>query len=150
MPPPPLPSRSGPSAAAQPTATPAPVTTAYGAGGAGPSGGILELHNGVRARHHAAALSWSPSLEASAQQWASRLVSECSFHHSGPGENLAYGQQSWDDVANAWYSEVGGGPAAGEAGTTPAWRGRSVVALALGAGRACPPPAPWPLTPGMA
>lgn len=73
------------------------------------SGDILSLHNSYRARHSAPPMSWSSSLQASAQQWSNHLAAACSFYHSsssGVGENLAYGQRDWTQVAAAWYDEV--------------------------------------------
>ncbi|PNH04104.1 Cell wall protein PRY3 [Tetrabaena socialis] len=73
------------------------------------SSDALSLHNQYRAAHHAAPLSWSSSLESSAQSWASQLASGCQFSHSGwtgLGENLAAGYNTWADAAFAWYDEI--------------------------------------------
>ena len=44
---------------------------------------ILDLHNSLRARHHAPPLVWSQDLVASAQNWANNLANSCTFYHSG-------------------------------------------------------------------
>ncbi|EFJ44913.1 hypothetical protein VOLCADRAFT_64274, partial [Volvox carteri f. nagariensis] len=72
---------------------------------------ILSLHNQYRASHHAQPLSWSSSLESSAQSWANNLAGGCAFYHSGTqgvGENLAAGRRysDWAQAASAWYQEI--------------------------------------------
>ncbi|KAG2500871.1 hypothetical protein HYH03_001632 [Edaphochlamys debaryana] len=70
---------------------------------------ILDMHNYYRARHHAPAMAWSTSLEASARAWGEELASYCGFEHSGTngvGENLAAGQANWQQAADGWYNEI--------------------------------------------
>ena len=68
---------------------------------------VLEFHNQVRARHGAGPLTWSPTVAASAQAWAS----SCNTNHGSAtganyGQNLAWGVIA-DEVAAAqlWYRE---------------------------------------------
>lgn len=73
---------------------PPPATTSGGdnGGGSTPSSDIqayLDGHNNVRAKHGAAALTWSDKLAAAAQKWADHCVFEHSGGSLGPyGENL--------------------------------------------------------------
>jgi uncharacterized protein YkwD len=70
----------------------------------------LRAHNNERAKHGAAALTWSTTLEAAAQKWANK----CVFKHSGGtlgpyGENLAAGTGSAYSIASAvgsWNAEA--------------------------------------------
>ena len=73
---------------------------------------ILTLQNAKRSRHCAPALTWSNTLAAAAQAWASG----CSIKHSDPGtrpnqgENLAWGSGSFSTASSSvdrWYNEVG-------------------------------------------
>jgi len=69
----------------------------------------LDSHNGIRAKHGAAALTWSTELEAAAQKWANN----CKFVHSGGavgpyGENLSAGTGSAFGISQAiqlWIDE---------------------------------------------
>lgn len=65
---------------------------------------ILKVHNKLRAKHHAPALTWDKKLATYAQNWSNK----CEWHHSGGpyGENLALGYPNWSSVINGWYSEV--------------------------------------------
>jgi len=73
---------------------------------------LVEAHNRVRAKHCAAALSWSPRLAQVAQHWANTLRDKgCMFAHSGGtfGENLAAGTSGTlgpEEVVKMWYDEV--------------------------------------------
>jgi len=72
----------------------------------------LDAHNRYRARHCAAALTWSPKLAEVAQRWANALRDRgCQFGHSGGnyGENLAAGTKGTLDPASVvkmWYDEI--------------------------------------------
>lgn len=72
----------------------------------------LDAHNRYRAKHCAAALTWSPRLAEVAQRWANALRDRgCQFGHSGGnyGENLAAGTQGTLDpvaVVKMWYDEI--------------------------------------------
>ena len=73
------------------------------------SGEVLAAHNALRAKHGVPALSWSPKLAASAQEWANG----CVFEHSSTnnGENLAQGTSgaySPAQFVNDWYGEISG------------------------------------------
>ncbi|KAJ8083589.1 hypothetical protein PM082_009464 [Marasmius tenuissimus] len=74
---------------------------------------VLKAHNDFRAKHGAAALTWSDTLASAAQTWANK----CVFQHSGGavgpyGENLAAGSgggynalsgvKSWTDEASSY------------------------------------------------
>jgi len=65
----------------------------------------LQAHNEYRALHGAPPVTWSTSLEASAQAWADT----CPDGHSssGYGENMAYASYSLtpQNVVGLWYSE---------------------------------------------
>ncbi|SNX82593.1 related to PRY1 - strong similarity to the plant PR-1 class of pathogen related proteins [Melanopsichium pennsylvanicum] len=69
---------------------------------------ILSIHNADRAKHSAAALTWSSTLTSAAAQWASG----CKWAHTpnNPyGQNIAAGTSSTfgaADSANMWYDEV--------------------------------------------
>eukprot|EP00955_Chlamydomonas_euryale_P052678 355237-Chlamydomonas_euryale.AAC.13 len=76
-----------------------------GSGGTNTAGDVLSMHNSLRAQHGSPALAWSQALVASSQSWANHLASTCTFYHSGPGENLASGYNSWQDVISAFYNE---------------------------------------------
>jgi uncharacterized protein YkwD len=72
----------------------------------------VDAHNRYRARHCAAALTWSAKLAEVAQRWASALRDRgCQFGHSGGtyGENLAAGTRGTLDpgtVVKMWYDEI--------------------------------------------
>jgi pathogenesis-related protein 1 len=70
------------------------------------SGEMLQAHNSLRAKHGVPALSWSPSLAATAQDWANRCVFE---HSNNGGENLAQwtsGAYSAASHVRGWYDEI--------------------------------------------
>lgn len=75
---------------------------------------MLEGHNAVRERVGVPALSWSPSLAQTAQDWAEYLVATRAFFHSPDnqdGENLyaiSGGTASPNDVVSAWAQEASG------------------------------------------
>jgi len=79
---------------------------------ASPAAAWVDAHNRYRAKHCAAALSWSAKLAAVAQRWANSLRDRgCAFGHSGGsyGENLAAGTSGTLDaesVVKMWYDEV--------------------------------------------
>lgn len=83
-----------------------PGASSSGVTGSGPDA-VLAAHNAYRARHGAAALTWSAPLAANAQGWADT----CNFEHSGvanAGENLAAwsgGGRSAVDMVDRWYAE---------------------------------------------
>ncbi|GJN89763.1 hypothetical protein Rhopal_002752-T1 [Rhodotorula paludigena] len=82
-----------------PVATPAPADPVEAS--------ALAIHNQLRARHDAPALTWSTELASAAQTWANA----CVFEHGGgaglgAGENLAAGYGSVDAAVQAWYDEV--------------------------------------------
>jgi hypothetical protein len=89
-------------------------TAAESAGGGG-HGSIadrfLAAHAAARAKHCAAALTWSDTLAAYAQRWADHLKSNgCTFGHSNGqyGENLGAGTQGTLDpeaTVRMWYDE---------------------------------------------
>ncbi|MFG1790226.1 CAP family protein [Nocardia sp. NPDC049149] len=65
---------------------------------------VLELHNTVRAKHHAPALTWNAEAASFAKKWADR----CEFGHSPDrkyGENIAMGYRSWDEVMKGWVDD---------------------------------------------
>jgi len=64
---------------------------------------VLSVHNNLRARHQASPLSWSSSLAAGAQSWASG----CEWGHAGveEGENLAIGYPSVEAAMQVWADE---------------------------------------------
>jgi uncharacterized protein YkwD len=72
----------------------------------------VDAHNRFRAKHCAAALTWSAKLAEVAQRWANALRDRgCQFGHSGGayGENLAAGTRGTLDPASVvkmWYDEV--------------------------------------------
>jgi len=72
----------------------------------------VEAHNRLRARHCAAALTWSTKLAELAQRWANALRDRgCQFGHSHgtTGENLAAGTIGTLDpgtVVKMWYDEI--------------------------------------------
>ena len=72
----------------------------------------VDAHNRYRARHCAAALTWSAKLAEVAQRWANALRDRgCQFGHSGGnfGENLAAGTKGTLDpgsVVKMWYDEI--------------------------------------------
>jgi len=72
----------------------------------------VDAHNRFRARHCAAALTWSAKLAEVAQRWANALRDRgCQFAHSGGnyGENLAAGTKGTLDpgsVVKMWYDEI--------------------------------------------
>jgi glioma pathogenesis-related protein 2 len=74
---------------------------------------LLNAHNNFRAKHCVPAMTWSDSLAASAQQWASGCkMNGGAFVHSGvPGENLRWssppGGQGDGAVTASWYNEIG-------------------------------------------
>jgi uncharacterized protein YkwD len=74
--------------------------------------GWVDAHNRYRAKHCAAALTWSPRLAEVAQRWANALRDRgCQFGHSGGnyGENLAAGTKGTLDPASVvkmWYDEI--------------------------------------------
>jgi len=103
--------RTGPdSYAGIPSAEPARAGGARAA--ASPAAAWIDAHNRYRAKHCAAALSWSAKLAAVAQRWANSLRDRgCAFGHSGGsyGENLAAGTSGTLDaesVVKMWYDEV--------------------------------------------
>ena len=103
--------RTGPdSYAGIPSAEPARAGGARAA--ASPAAAWVDAHNRYRAKHCAAALSWSAKLAAVAQRWANSLRDRgCAFGHSGGsyGENLAAGTSGTLDaesVVKMWYDEV--------------------------------------------
>ncbi len=73
---------------------------------------FVDAHNGYRAQHCAAPLTWSPALARVAQQWANSLRDQgCKFGHSNGkyGENLAAGTSGTLDanaVVAMWYDEI--------------------------------------------
>ncbi|MBF0442554.1 MAG: hypothetical protein HQK54_11665 [Oligoflexales bacterium] len=73
------------------------------------SGGIVESHNTLRARHGAAPLTWSSTLQQSAQRWASTcpVPGPNAHSHSGYGENIYFSSASpsSSEVVNSWYGE---------------------------------------------
>lgn len=96
---------------------PAQGGTGYGGGGGDFATRILQAHNTVRANHGAPALSWSPQLQASAQEWAQYLQGQgCGLQHSpqgryNAGENLWGGGAGFDipkATVDGWYwCEIG-------------------------------------------
>lgn len=72
----------------------------------------VDAHNRFRAKHCAAALTWSAKLAEVAQRWANALRDRgCQFGHSGGkfGENLAAGTKGTLDPASVvkmWYDEI--------------------------------------------
>lgn len=60
-----------------------------------------------RAKHSAPALSWDPKLAAAAQAWVHSCPSGLSDNPYG--ENMAWGYDSFQEAAGAWYAEVGSG-----------------------------------------
>lgn len=72
----------------------------------------VDAHNRFRAKHCAAALTWSAKLAEVAQRWANALRDRgCQFGHSGGnyGENLAAGTKGTLDpgsVVKMWYDEI--------------------------------------------
>jgi len=92
---------------------PPPATTSGSddGGGSTPSSDIqayLDGHNGVRAKHGAAALTWSDKLAAAAQKWAEHCVFEHSGGSLGPyGENLAAGSGDYSIASGikSWADE---------------------------------------------
>lgn len=58
-----------------------------------------------RAKHNAPALTWDPKIAAVAQSWADSCPWGLSEHKYG--ENIAWGYNSFGDVLEAWYNEVG-------------------------------------------
>jgi pathogenesis-related protein 1 len=102
--------------------------TAGAAAGAGTSGGadgetgrlagMTAAHNAVRARIMSPKpepalppVSWSPDVARTAQAYADKLATDCSFAHSmapGLGENLAYYEgimSKAEDVVEGWAAE---------------------------------------------
>jgi uncharacterized protein YkwD len=85
---------------------------AAGTGGHGDAAAWVDAHNRYRAKHCAAALTWSAKLAEVAQRWANALRDRgCQFGHSGGnyGENLAAGTQGTLDPASVvkmWYDEI--------------------------------------------
>jgi hypothetical protein len=76
------------------------------------SSAMLSAHNAYRARHGVPPLSWSTTLAAGAQQWASACTrSGSGFGHSPDafrsyGENLSWGtSQTPGQAVNSWYAE---------------------------------------------
>jgi len=63
----------------------------------------LELHNTLRAEHHAPPLIWDDQLA----NYALNYASKCHFQHSHGsfGENLAAGYPSVSAAIHAWYDE---------------------------------------------
>jgi len=74
--------------------TPPPTTTPSDNGGGDSTSqsdiqAYLDAHNTLRAKHHAAPLTWSSTLASAAETWAKRCVFEHSGGKLGPyGENL--------------------------------------------------------------
>ncbi|MEM9979164.1 MAG: S-layer homology domain-containing protein [Cyanobacteria bacterium P01_D01_bin.2] len=71
---------------------------------------LLTAHNRYRVEVGVPALTWSPTLTASAQQWANQLAAEGAFYHSNTnsGENLAAGTTgaySLTDLVDLWGAE---------------------------------------------
>jgi uncharacterized protein YkwD len=72
----------------------------------------VDAHNRFRAKHCAAALTWSTKLAEVAQRWANALRDRgCQFGHSNGsyGENLAAGTSGTLDpgsVVKMWYDEI--------------------------------------------
>lgn len=108
-------SSSSPSSSAAPTkpksTSPSPSSTHSGSA-ASPTSSVsasaaayLDPQNSLRAKHNAAAFTWSPVLASYAQAW----VNKCQWEHSeGPyGENLAAGTGSFGpgDAVWMWASE---------------------------------------------
>lgn len=93
---------------------PPPVFELAAAGQAAPRGDAawVDAHNRYRAKHCAAALTWSAKLADVAQRWANALRDRgCQFGHSGGsyGENLAAGTKGTLDpaaVVKMWYDEI--------------------------------------------
>jgi uncharacterized protein YkwD len=74
--------------------------------------GVVNRHNALRAKHGAAALSWSPTVAKVAQEWADKIAREDKMHHRQPnkyGENIFWisGREATGEmVADSWYSEI--------------------------------------------
>lgn len=66
----------------------------------------VDLHNSLRAKHSAPALTWNTTLSDYAQSYLSKQ--NCVFEHSnGPyGENIAMGYSDPTKAIQAWYDEV--------------------------------------------
>src|ERR1051326_1079809 len=73
---------------------------------------MLALHNELRATLHVPALTWSDGLAATAQDWASRLLTRNQFVHSKNkkyGENLAEfrgGKPTAQQAFDMWAAEA--------------------------------------------
>lgn len=62
------------------------------------------LTRSYRAKHGAPALSWDTKLAAAAQAWVDSCPSGLSDNPYG--ENMAWGYDSLQEAAGAWYAEV--------------------------------------------
>ncbi|HOS38374.1 MAG TPA: CAP domain-containing protein [Spirochaetota bacterium] len=73
---------------------------------------ITDRHNHFRKMHGAPALSWSPAINAYAQEWADRLAREDRMYHRSPnkyGENIYWisgGRPGGASPVNSWYAEI--------------------------------------------
>jgi len=68
----------------------------------------LDAHNTLRAKHHAAPLTWSDTLASAAETWAKRCVFEHSSGQLGEyGENLSAGSGAFSiaDAIKLWSDE---------------------------------------------
>lgn len=69
---------------------------------------FLSLHNSIRAKHSAAALTWNATLANAAEKWSSKCVFQHSGGSLGPyGENLAAGTGAYNVSAamTSWTNE---------------------------------------------
>lgn len=109
-------SSSSPSSSAAPTkpksTSPSPTSSTHSGSAASPTSSVsasaaayLDPQNALRAKHNAAAFTWSSELASYAQAW----VNKCQWKHSdGPhGENLAAGTGNFGpgDAVWMWASE---------------------------------------------
>jgi glioma pathogenesis-related protein 2 len=73
---------------------------------------IVERHNALRAKHGAAALTWSPTVASVAQNWASKIARDDQMRHRQPnkyGENIYWisgGNPTGTSVTDTWYGEI--------------------------------------------
>jgi pathogenesis-related protein 1 len=97
----------------------------------------LNAHNNERAKHGAAALTWSTTLEAAAQKWANKCVFQHSGGSLGPyGENLAAGTGSFSIAAGMklWTDEASSyNPSSPQPShwTQVVWKGTTQVGCAV-------------------
>eukprot|EP00121_Abeoforma_whisleri_P011648 Awhi_evm1s10750 len=80
---------------------------------------IINKHNQIRSQYCADTIEWDNDLALEAQQWANHCPSIHSPQASDDkicgavrcnqvtsGENVAWGYSTWDQVVDAWYSQV--------------------------------------------